>query len=142
MNSKLIPNFVVPYSPFTIHYIRLFMDIDTDQPLKTLKAQILEYIELKIELTRLSLVEHVAKVASVLFAAVVGVIIISLVFLSIFIAMSFFIGQWLHSYGLGFLISAGIYLFILLYFFTAGRKQLENYMVKKIIELTDTTNTK
>ena len=61
------------------------MDINTDQPLKTLKAQILEYIELKTEHTRLSLIEYVAKVASYLFAAIVGIIILSLVFLSIFI---------------------------------------------------------
>jgi hypothetical protein len=115
------------------------MDIDTDQPLKALKAQILEYIELKTELTRLSLIEYVAKVASFIFAAIVGIIILSLVFLSLFIALSFFIGQWLHSYGLGFLISAAFYLILLWYFSTIGRKQVRNYIVKKILEQTDET---
>jgi pilus assembly protein TadC len=114
------------------------MDINTDQPLKALKAQILEYIELKTELTRLSLIEYVAKVASFIFAAIVGIIIISLVFLSIFIAISFFIGQLVHSYGLGFLISAVIYLLILWYFATIGRRKVQNYMIKKILEQTDT----
>lgn len=112
------------------------MDINTDQPLKALKAQILEYIELKTELTRLSIIEYIAKVASYIFTAIVGIIIISLVFLSIFIALSFFIGQWVHSYGLGFLISAAIYLLVLLYFVTIGRRQVQNYMVKKILEQT------
>jgi pilus assembly protein TadC len=112
------------------------MDINTDQPLKALKAQILEYIELKTELARLSLIEYVAKIVSYIFAAIVGIIIISLVFLSIFIAISFFIGQWVHSYGFGFLISAVIYLFILWYFLTIGRKQIQNYMIKKILEQT------
>jgi hypothetical protein len=116
------------------------MDINTDQPLKALKAQILEYIELKTELTRLSLIEYVAKVASFIFAAIVGMIILSLVFLSLFIAMSFFIGQWIHSYGFGFLISAGIYLLVLWYFVTIGRRQVRNYMIKKILEQTDTTS--
>jgi len=116
------------------------MDINTDQPFKALKAQILEYIELKTELARLSLIEYVAKIASFIFAAIVGIIIVSLVFLSIFIALSFFIGQWLHSYGLGFLISAGIYLLMLWYFVTIGRRQVQNYMIKKILEQTDTTN--
>jgi hypothetical protein len=116
------------------------MDIHTDQPLKALKAQILEYIELKTELTRLSLIEYVAKVGSYIFAAIVGIIIISLVFLSLFIALSFFIGQWLHSYGLGFLISAAIYLLILWYFVTIGRRQIQNYMIRKILEQTDTSS--
>jgi hypothetical protein len=116
------------------------MDINTEQPLKALKAQILEYIELKTEHTRLTLVEYVAKVASFIFVAIVGIILISLVFLSLFIALSFFIGAWLHSYGLGFLISAGIYLLVLLYFVTIGRKKIQSYMVKKILEQTDTTN--
>jgi glucan phosphoethanolaminetransferase (alkaline phosphatase superfamily) len=112
------------------------MEINTDQPLKALKAQILEFIELKTELARLSLVEYVAKIASYVFAAIVGIIIISLIFLSVFIAISFFIGQWVHSYGLGFLISAAIYLLMLWYFVTIGRKQVQNYMIKKILEQT------
>ena len=63
------------------------MDINTDEPLKTLKAQILEYIELKTEYARLSSIEYIAKVASYLFAAIIGIIIISLVVLSIFISL-------------------------------------------------------
>src|SRR5580698_8929860 len=99
------------------------MDINTDEPFKALKAQILEYIELKTELTRLSLIEYVAKIASYIFAAVVGIIILSLVLFFLFIAISFFIGQCLHSYGLGFLISTGIYLLLLWYFVAVGGKQ-------------------
>ena len=116
------------------------MDINTDQPLKALKAQILEYIELKTELTRLSLIEYIAKLASFIFVALVGIIILALVLLSLFIALSFFIGQWLHSYGLGFLISAGIYLLVLWYFVAVGRKKLQKYMIEKIVQLTDNTN--
>jgi len=115
------------------------MDINTEQPLKALKAQILEYIELKTELARLSLTEYVAKVASYIFAAIVSIIIISLVLLSIFISISFFIGAWVHSYGLGFLISAALYLLILWYFLTAGRKKMQSFMIRKILEQTDTT---
>ena len=116
------------------------MDVNTDQPLKALKAQILEYIELKTELARLSVTEYVAKVASYIFAAIVGIIIISLVFLSIFIAISFFIGQLVNSYGLGFLISAVIYSLMLWYFSTVGRRKVQNYMIKKILEQTDITS--
>ena len=116
------------------------MDINTDQPLKALKAQILEYIELKTELTRLTIIEYVARVASIIFAAIIGVILISLVFLSLFIALSFFIGQWVHSYGLGFLISAVFYLMLLWYFSTIGRRQVRNYIVRKILEQTDSTS--
>jgi len=111
------------------------MDINTDQPLKALKTQILEYIELKTDHTRLSLVEYVAKITSYIFTAIIGIIIISFVFLLLFVVISFFIGQWLHSYGLGFLISAGIYMLIFWYFATIGRRQVQNYMIRKIVDL-------
>ncbi len=117
------------------------MDVNKDEPFKALKTQVLEYIELKTEFARLSVTEYVAKVASYIFAAIVGIIILSLVFLSLFIALSFFIGQWVHSYGLGFLISAGIYLLLLWYFATIGRRQIRNYMIRKILEQTDTDST-
>ncbi len=116
------------------------MEINTEQPLKALKEQLQEYIELKTELARLSLIEHVAKVASIIFVAIVGMLIISLFFLSLFITLSFFIGQLLHSYALGFLISSGVSLLILWYFIAIGSKQLRNFMIKKIIEETETTN--
>ena len=116
------------------------MDINTDEPLKALKDQVLEYIELKTELTRLSLIEYVAKVASFIFAAIVGIIILSLVFFSLFIALSFFIGQYLHNYGLGFLISTGIYLLLLWYFAVSGGKQVQKYMSRKIVELIENSN--
>jgi hypothetical protein len=116
------------------------MDINTDQPLKALKDQVLEYIELKTELARLSLVEYVAKVASYIFAAIVAIIIITLVLLSLFIALSFFIGQCLHNYGFGFLISTGIYLLLLWYFVAIGGKQVQKYMSRKIVELIENNN--
>jgi hypothetical protein len=122
------------------HYLKLAMDINTEEPLKALKAQILEYVELKTELTRLSLIEYVAKVASLIFAAIVGMLIVALIFLSIFIAMSFFIGSWLHSYGFGFLISGGVYLLLLWFFVAFGSKRLQKYMIEKIVQLTDNTN--
>ena len=112
------------------------MEDSRDQPLKVLKEQLTEYIELKTEQGRLSLIENSAKVTAYISSAVIIIMLVMLCFLSLVLACSFFIGQWLHSYGLGFLISAGIYLFLLLVFLLAYRKKSETTIMNKIIQLT------
>jgi hypothetical protein len=56
--------------------------------------------------------------------------------MSLVIALSFFMGQYLHNYGLGFLISAGVFLVLLLIFVLAIRKSTEISITNKIIQLT------
>lgn len=110
------------------------MEVNTEQPLKNLKAQVLEYIELKIELIKVSALEHAVKIASSLAIIIIGIILGSFFFMFLLLALSFFIGQWLHSYGFGFLISSSVYLLIIWYFATIGKKQIQNYMIKKILK--------
>jgi hypothetical protein len=113
------------------------MENTNDQPLKVLKTQLTEYIDLRTEQARLGLVENAAKVSAYFTSAVVIALLIILCLLSLVVACSFFIGQWLHSYGLGFLISAGIYLLFLLIFLWSVRRKTEGAIINKIIQLTN-----
>jgi hypothetical protein len=113
------------------------MENSNDQPLKALKTKLTEYIELRTEHARLGLVESAAKVTAYLTSAVIIVLLIMICLLSLVVASSFFIGQCLHNYGLGFLISAGISLLVLLLFIWLFKKKAENGIMNKIIQLTN-----
>jgi|ERR1700722_19458221 hypothetical protein len=113
------------------------MENNTDQPLKALKEQVTEYIDLKTEQTRLGLIENSAKVTAYLSSALIITALVMFCLLSLLVAGSFFLGQCLHSYGMGFLISAGVYLLLLILFLSMWRKKSETSIINKIIKLTN-----
>jgi hypothetical protein len=112
------------------------MESSNDQPLTVLKEQLAEYIELKREQARLGLVETGAKTAAYFSSTIIIIALAMFCLLSLLVACSFFLGQYLHSYGLGFLISAGIYLILLILFMLVWRKKSESSIINKIIKLT------
>jgi hypothetical protein len=112
------------------------MENQEDQPLKVLKDQLTEYIELKSEHARLALIESTAKITAYFSSAVIVIILLMFFLLSVMVACSLFLGQYLHSYGMGFLISAGVYLLLLLLFLALWRKNAESSIINKIIQLT------
>jgi hypothetical protein len=113
------------------------MEADKEQPIKALKIQVTEYVELKAEHTRLGLIESTAKITAYFASTLIIVVLILFFVLAMFVAVSFFIGQMLGSFGLGFLISGVIYLLVLGLFLLAFKKKLELYIINKIIDLTD-----
>jgi len=118
------------------------MEDNNDQPLKALKEQVTEYIEIKSEHAKLGVIENTAKVTAYFSSAIIIIALLLFCLLCLLVAGSFFLGQWLHNYGLGFLISAGIFLVLLLIFLLVWRKKTETSIINKIINLTlgDGTN--
>jgi hypothetical protein len=113
------------------------MENTNENPLRVLKEQVTEYIDLKSEQTRLEAIESMAKVAAYSVGTAITVLLVLLCVLSLVVACSLFIGQWLHNYGLGFLISAVIYLALLLIYKYAIRKSSETSIMNRIIRLTN-----
>jgi hypothetical protein len=113
------------------------MENPNDQPLKVLKDQLTEYIELKSEQARLGLIENSAKIVASFSSAIIIIALVMFCMLSILVACSLFLGQYLHSYGLGFLISAGVYLLLLVLYLIVWRKRSETSIINKIIRLTN-----
>jgi len=118
------------------------MENSTDHPFKILKDTFTEYVELKSERARLELIESSAKITAYLSSAIIIVILIMFFLLSLLVAGSFFLGQCLHNYGIGFLISAGIYLLLLLFFLMSWKKRSERSIINKIIQLTNSDGNK
>jgi hypothetical protein len=113
------------------------MENPNDQSLKVLKDQVTEYAELKSEYARLALIEGSAKVTAY-FSTTIIIGALTLLFLtSLLVACSFFLGQYFHSYGMGFLVSSAIYLLLLLVFLAVWRKKSERSIINKIIQLTN-----
>ncbi|MCS7037035.1 MAG: phage holin family protein [Saprospiraceae bacterium] len=69
-----------------------------------------EYVRLQVDYLRLDLAERMAKVASVLAAFLAIGALLTFGFFIITIALALVLGEWWHSYALGFLAVAGLYL--------------------------------
>ncbi len=113
------------------------MEQPPEQPIKVLKTQITDYIEIRGEHTRLSLIESTAKITAYLSSTLIVIVLAMFFVLSLFVAVSFFFGQLLGNYGLGFVLSALLYLLILLIFIFLFKKKMERFVINKIIKITN-----
>ncbi|NNM94759.1 MAG: hypothetical protein HKL88_04750 [Bacteroidia bacterium] len=113
------------------------MEANTNEPLKALKDQIMEYVDLKTEYLRLTAMEYVAKTTSFVFTTVVQVFILFMFVLFLAISLAFFAGSYFHSFGLGFLFSSGLFLLWLICFSIFGKKRMRNFIARKIISMND-----
>lgn len=88
-------------------------DYNLNELLSALKAEINDWIEIRLKLLQLNVFEKTAIVGSFL---IFGIIIINLLlfaFLFAFVALGFFIGKWVNSLAGGFAIVSFLYLLIL-----------------------------
>ncbi|MDR1454123.1 MAG: hypothetical protein LBJ01_00580 [Tannerella sp.] len=80
---------------------------------RDLKEDALTYAALKLELLKLGAYERTGKVISVLSYGLILLILALFLMLFSFIALAFFLGDWLHSPGLGFALVSVLYLLII-----------------------------
>ena len=103
--------------------------------LSAIKAEIRDWIEIRLKLLQLNVFEKTAVVGSFL---IYGVIIINLLFFAVlfaFFALSFLIGKWINSVAGGFAIISFFYLLILvlmLLFRKAIFTGLQNLLLKEL----------
>jgi len=103
--------------------------------LSALKADIKDWVEIRLKLLQLNVFEKTAIVGSFL---IFGIIIINLLlfaFLFAFIALGFLIGKWINSVAGGFAIICFLYLLILavmLIFRKAVFTGLQNLLLKEL----------
>ncbi len=107
----------------------MFEDIDT------LKKNLQEYIELKLDLIRLHIAENLSKIFTT--AASLAVIGYLLFFIILFLSLAagFFISSRLDSYELGFLSVALFYVFVLIAFIILKKHFIERPIIKAMIKL-------
>lgn len=89
------------------------MEKDSGKVFHELKEDVSAYVELKLELLKLSTYERTGKVISVLSYGMILLFLAFFAILFIFLALGFFLGGWLGSLGSGFAIVAFLYLLLI-----------------------------
>lgn len=88
------------------------MENDAEQILKKVRDDITVFIDLKIRILRLTVVEKIARVLAFLSYGLVILLFAFFTVLFLFVALGFFLGNLLNNVALGFLVVGGLYLFL------------------------------
>ena len=106
--------------------------------IKTLLDQSKEYLDTKIELTKLRTVDKSSEILSSTIVMVFMLFFISLVIIFISIALALLIGNWLGAYHYGFFILGGFYALLLLIIYIQREKWIKvpvaNGLINKMLK--------
>jgi len=84
-----------------------------NEHLSALKAEIKEWVEIRVKLLQLHVFEKTASVGSFLIFGMILINLLFFAFLFAFLALGFLIGKWIYSIAGGFAIISCLYLLIL-----------------------------
>jgi uncharacterized membrane protein YozB (DUF420 family) len=99
-----------------------------------LKDELVEYVELRSELTKLSTFEIISKAGVSLVSAMALVIFAFFFLFFLFLSLGFYFGKLLNSLYQGFGIIAFFYLLLLIIYLGLRKKYIEKPLMNKIIE--------
>lgn len=99
-----------------------------------LKDELINYVELRTELTKISSYEIISKLGASLVSALALVIFIFFFLFFLFLSLGFYFAKVFNSFYYGFGLIAGFYLFLLLIFILIKNKFIEKPIMNKIIE--------
>jgi len=106
-----------------------------------LKDELVTYVELRSELTKLSAFEIIAKSFASLISVMTLIIFAFFFLFFLFLSLGFYFGKELNSLAQGFGLVAFFYLILLLIFLLIRKKRIEKPIMNKIIErLTDSND--
>lgn len=88
------------------------MENDAEQILKKVRDDITVFIDLKIRILRLTVVEKIARVLAFLSYGLVILLFAFFTVLFLFVALGFFLGNLLNNVALGFLVVGGLCLLL------------------------------
>lgn len=92
------------------------------------------YLNKRVDLAKLELMEATSKLMSVLVYFIFIFIAFLMFFFMLSLSIGIMVGEWLGNRGLGMLLFSLIYLVILVVFLLKG-KNIRKYLMEKIIEL-------
>lgn len=103
------------------------------ESIKTLIDKSKDYLETKIELTRLKTIDKSADVLSTVVVTVSMLIVSFLLILFISLAIALFLGKMLGAYHYGFFIMGGFYAIILLLIYVNREKWIKTPIANELI---------
>lgn len=101
----------------------------------SIKKEIESYIQNRIDLTKLHLAEDLSRFVSGFIVKTILFYIVFFVLLFISIAGAFAIGTYTNSNEIGFIVIAGIYLFIAIIFYLLKGRLIQTPIIKSFIHL-------
>ena len=108
------------------------MENDSEKFFGKLKNDISAYVELKLELLKLSTYERTGKVIAVLSYNLVLLFLAFFAILFIFLALGFFLGDLFNSSGLGF-VSVAILYILLIGIIVINKNKISNAILNEVI---------
>lgn len=100
----------------------------------SLKEDVIEYVELKAELTKLSSYEIISKAGAAIISSLALVILGFFFLFFLFLSLGFYLGKVFNSLYQGFGVVAIFYLLLLFVYTILRKKFIEKPLVNKIIE--------
>ncbi len=101
--------------------------------LKNLFDMSKEYVEMKVELERLKIINKSATISSELISVIILLLIVFLSVSLLSIAVAFLIGSWFRNYYIGFVIMGGFYLIIFFIVYMLRVKWIKKPFSKNIV---------
>ena len=111
------------------------MEDSSENEIGLLRKQVSEYADIRLRLLKLDIYEKLSLLGASLLSSMIVVILTLFFITSVFLAVAFYLGSVFKNYGLGFLVSGGIYLILLLLFVLVFRKPMKQFIISKIIQL-------
>ncbi|TAJ07910.1 phage holin family protein [Marinilabiliaceae bacterium JC017] len=105
------------------------------EELNDAKKEVQEYINARVDLTKLHMAENLSRFFSGLIIKMVVFYLFFFVLLFSSLALAFWLDRALDSRGAGFLIVAGTYLIIGVFFYSIRRKLIERPVIQSFIQL-------
>jgi hypothetical protein len=99
-----------------------------------LKKELIEYVELRSQLARISTYEIISKSGASLISALALVIFIFFFLFFMYLALGFYLSNVLDSFYKGFGLIALFYFILILFFLLLRKKYIERPIANKIIE--------
>ena len=108
------------------------MEKDPDKIIQELREDVSAFVELKLELLKLNTYERTGKVIAVLSYGLVLLFLAFFAILFIFLALGFFLGEWIGVTGAGFGLVAVLYL-LLMWLIVRNREIITTKVLNEVI---------
>lgn len=103
--------------------------------LEDIKKEVEEYVQLRIDLTKLHIAGELSRFFSGIMAKTVLLYLFFFVFMFFSLAAAVLLGEQIGSYALGFILTGILFLVVAIIFWTLRRKIIERHVVQRFIEL-------
>ena len=109
------------------------MDKNFNTLFADIKKDLTAYITLKLEILKLDVYEKSSTFSSLLLYGLILALVVFFAFLFLFLALGFYIGQLLNSFGTGMVLVAILYIiaFVILFW---QRKKIQNWLINLFVQ--------